>query len=751
MEVTLQPTPHMQSGEESYSSSEHLPLRQGAAMRPAITQWLQEKKISPIAAERALRFSGVLPGRADWKEFLQNICLFAGVLFLAVGVIFFFSFNWDALPRFAKFILLQGLLIAAALLARRFTLDTLKGQAALLAAMLLCGALLAYFGQTYQTGADSYQLFLTWSILIFPWVLVSRLNIAWCLWLGLLNLALTLYPMNTTFGFFSNLEGGKPLSVWLFWLNGLIWGCTEIVLYRSDPKSAIADNLHRYRIFIRFAALLALASGTSHFIFLSGRLINRLGAHSVWIQLSSIVMLIVFVGFFVLYRRRRDLVLLTGCCCALIAVGTGQLIGMLFFGQNFPAMIGLMVVGLFLVIASTLAALWLRSMQRSWVTVVEMSGPESLINGSDIVSDKNTSEMSYLRLWQRLHEEGSVLSNAAPLWSPPEPPAPWFMRLMLGVCGWLAGLFLMAFFGFFLIDHLQRGDSALLIGGLGLIAVADGMLRAGHTDLWHQIALALSLAGQGMAGFWLFATYGVDVAWPLFCIALIQALLVTLIPNFLHRLLCTFFAVLALHIGCLMWLGPSPVLPICAALVALLWLDESYWQMRLRHAFLPVTIGLTLALLCLALTTIWFPSWLLTQVANNHRSDGLGNSLYRWLYLFDPAIVGMIFFALVVQLSSSLSTMQRRLTLACGLVFAILGMWVVGFVVGAMLMLLGFARGRSGITALGIVASLGYLGWFYYSMDLTLLVKSIGLMSAGGLLLTACFLQRWLPVKVENV
>lgn len=336
-------------------------------MRPAITHWLQEKKISPIAAERALRLSGVLPGRADWKEFLQNICLFAGVLFLAGGVIFFFSFNWDALPRFAKFILLQGLLIAAALLARRCTLDTLKGQAALLAAMLLCGALLAYFGQTYQTGADDYQLFLTWSILIFPWVLVSRLNIAWCLWLALLNLALTLYPVNATSGFFGDLDGRNALSVWLFWLNGLIWGCIEIVLHRNDPPSAIASNLHRYRIFIRFAALLALASGTSHFIFLSGRLISRLSAHSAWIPLSSVVMLIVFVGFFVLYRRRRDMVLLTCCCFALIAVGTGQLIGALFFSkQNFPVILGLMLVGLFLVIASTLAAFWLRTVQRSW-------------------------------------------------------------------------------------------------------------------------------------------------------------------------------------------------------------------------------------------------------------------------------------------------------------------------------------------------------------------------------------------------
>ncbi|MDY7544982.1 DUF2157 domain-containing protein [Glaciimonas sp. Gout2] len=356
-------TPPTPLSPKLHSESDFVRTCQTYSVRPAITHWLQEKQITPMAAERAWQLSGELPGRSDWKYFLKNVCLFGGILFLTVGVIFFFAFNWEALPRFAKFILLQGLLISAALLARRFTLDTLKGQTALLAAMLLCGALLAYFGQTYQTGADPYQLFLTWSILIFPWVLVSRLNIAWCLWLGLLNVALTLYPGSALFSLFGGNEGGNTLSVSLFWLNGLIWACTEIVLHRSHPQSAAADNVYRYRFFIRFAALLTLASATYHIIFLPGRLI----AHPDWIQLSSIVMLIVLSGFFVLYRRRREVVILTGCCFALIAGGTGQLVGILFFGHRPTWLVGLIVIGLFLVIASSMAALWLRRVQRGWI------------------------------------------------------------------------------------------------------------------------------------------------------------------------------------------------------------------------------------------------------------------------------------------------------------------------------------------------------------------------------------------------
>ncbi|WP_322741645.1 DUF2157 domain-containing protein [Glaciimonas soli] len=97
------------------------------------------------------------------------------------------------------FSVLQGLLIATALLAGHFTLDTAKGRAALFAAMSCCGALLAFFGQRYHVGADVYPLLVSWAVLILPWVLVSRMLSAWCLWLGLLNLALLLYFGQTGF------------------------------------------------------------------------------------------------------------------------------------------------------------------------------------------------------------------------------------------------------------------------------------------------------------------------------------------------------------------------------------------------------------------------------------------------------------------------------------------------------------------------------------------------------------------------
>ncbi len=39
--------------------------------------------------------------------------------------------------------------------------------------------LLAVYGQTYQTGADPYELFFGWAILIIGWVAISRFAPLW--------------------------------------------------------------------------------------------------------------------------------------------------------------------------------------------------------------------------------------------------------------------------------------------------------------------------------------------------------------------------------------------------------------------------------------------------------------------------------------------------------------------------------------------------------------------------------------------
>ncbi|HWA48407.1 MAG TPA: DUF2157 domain-containing protein, partial [Dongiaceae bacterium] len=112
--------------------------------------------------------------------------------FLA-GVVFFFAYNWNDLSDIAKFAVVEGAVTVAALGALAVGLDRAFGQVLLVAASVLTGVLLAVIGQVYQTGADMFELFLVWAVLILPWTLISRSAVQWLLWLVVAEVALWLY------------------------------------------------------------------------------------------------------------------------------------------------------------------------------------------------------------------------------------------------------------------------------------------------------------------------------------------------------------------------------------------------------------------------------------------------------------------------------------------------------------------------------------------------------------------------------
>jgi hypothetical protein len=96
-----------------------------------------------------------------------------------LGLIFWIAANWETLGRFGRFALLQGVFLAACA-------GTLWRPAAreplLLLALLAIGGLFAYFGQTYQTGADPWQLFALWALLALPLAVAARSDVLWAPW-----------------------------------------------------------------------------------------------------------------------------------------------------------------------------------------------------------------------------------------------------------------------------------------------------------------------------------------------------------------------------------------------------------------------------------------------------------------------------------------------------------------------------------------------------------------------------------------
>lgn len=95
------------------------------------------------------------------------------------GLVLWIAANWDALGRTGQFTLLQAAVLGACALAWR--LRAARPAAGLLA-LLGIGGLFAYFGQTYQTGADAWQLFALWAVLAVPLALGVRSDVVWAPW-----------------------------------------------------------------------------------------------------------------------------------------------------------------------------------------------------------------------------------------------------------------------------------------------------------------------------------------------------------------------------------------------------------------------------------------------------------------------------------------------------------------------------------------------------------------------------------------
>lgn len=142
---------------------------------------------------RALQLAGCAPTAAGWRTAVDRLLLGVGAALLVAGVICVVAHNWSGMQRWGRFAMAQAVLLLVFLLAVRLGPGSRYGKVVLTIAIGLVGPLLALFGQTYQTGADTFELFRGWALLSLPWVLASSYAPAWLLWLVIVEAALLLH------------------------------------------------------------------------------------------------------------------------------------------------------------------------------------------------------------------------------------------------------------------------------------------------------------------------------------------------------------------------------------------------------------------------------------------------------------------------------------------------------------------------------------------------------------------------------
>lgn len=180
------------------------------------------------------------------RRFWPAVAVAAGALG-GLGVILWLAANWNDLGRMGRFALLQAALLVLCVGA---ALQPRARPGLALMAMLCIGGLFAWFGQTYQTGADPWQLFALWAVLALPLCLGVRSDVLWAPWSLVVMVGISLW-VHAHIGHRWRLEP-RDLDVYL-----LAWLACALVVAWLSPLAARITGAGPWAL--RTAATLAVA------------------------------------------------------------------------------------------------------------------------------------------------------------------------------------------------------------------------------------------------------------------------------------------------------------------------------------------------------------------------------------------------------------------------------------------------------------------------------------------------------------
>ncbi len=287
---------------------------------------------------------------------------------------------------------------------------------------------------------------------------------------------------------------------------------------------------------------------------------------------------------------------------------------------------------------------------------------------------------------------------------------PLAISLLLGVSGWVAGIFVLCFVGVVFQPH-SAGQAA--IAGAVLLAAAWGLFMAdrdGRSIFVAQIALALSIAGQVLA-IYAMSSKARGMAPIAEAALVLQAVLALVMPNRLHRTLSTLFATIA-------W-----------ALTLHFTLLGGGGDWSTRNELQPVSLTAALASWLLA----WGPVAAALWWTIRHEPAW---SQRAWASIVPPIRTGLIVGLAFATLASD--PFESLRWVAGHPVADYLALWPLLSALGALgALAAAFALRRSGLVVVCAIAVLLHVGQFYYALGTSLLVKSLLMLALGAVFVGA--------------
>ena len=508
--------------------------------------------VSPAAWLRAMEFCGFRPDGTAWLAYWRQLCLLGGALFFVAGVVCFIAWNWGEMTPLARMALTGAVVAGSGIASVLLGPDTRLGRVLLLVCGLGIGPMLAVFGQTYQTGAELWELFRVWTILLVLLALAGRQTGLWfAAWLAA-NMFGALWLGR---GLTSPLEAlGQTIIVpeWLVVIACAVV-CWEWAAYRATcraaKKSAQRAGNETDRAANRaadqaadqatdqgagHAADNALGHAADHVL---GHAADRAWFCSRWMPRMLYFDLVSRTAFFLIsmicglsygtdryalwlphnfvvgfavglaglswwwYRTRQpDLFMLA----SLLAAGAAVLLSgladaELFFSAGIGVAIllwGLLVTGMTAGLAKILLHL-----QVSMATTPRREA--EAVSFAPSIFGRTVAGASWQTLWAYLQKNGLVPQQQSlpeALATLGEQPSPLYVRAILAFGGWVAALLFICFTGI-LVDYDDgRGfvGMNILLASLPLLLLGWLMLPREHMFARH---FGFALASAGTAGF----------------------------------------------------------------------------------------------------------------------------------------------------------------------------------------------------------------------------------------------------------
>ena len=339
-----------------------------------------------------------------------------------------------------------------------------------------------------------------------------------------------------------------------------------------------------------------------------------------------------------------------------------------------------------------------------------------------------------------------LLNNAAAA------PSPWFISLLFGFSGVFASLFFIGFLTL-ILDNTGLLDSTLAVFIIGaILSVSGGFLfynaRLRHSAFWNSLAFAVTLAGQGYIAYALLAS---EITEPLSIVLLflVQLLMTVVIPNFVYRLLSATLALVCL----LYLLNYYHLSEVSLGLLALI-TSVTHLQRYTLAVFIPrkwrmnaleimSAMGYASAYVLLSISVYFIAAEYGNSFDNFNNLDNYGESFSYNYYLAQ----GLLTLASLYAAYLILKRYHIKLLSAAGLLISaaivllgIMSIYVSGLLATSLIIIIATANSQRVLLGLGVIALVGYIFWYYYQLDTSLLVKSASMLVIG----IALLLLRWL-------